>query len=134
MTQLLSRIRARLSYANLTATLALFIALGGTTYAATSLPRNSVGAAQIRASAVGASEIRADAIRSSEIRARSINLSDIAPAARSSLRGSRGLPGPDRPRRALRAGWHRRSRGNQLGWRQGARNGPRQREPSRRLQ
>ena len=43
MTQLLARVRARLTYANLTATLALFIALGGTSYAALTLPRNSVG-------------------------------------------------------------------------------------------
>ena len=33
---------------NVVAYLALFIALGGTSYAAVSLPKNSVGAAQIR--------------------------------------------------------------------------------------
>ena len=42
------RLRSRLSYANVTASLALFIALGGTGYAAVTLPRNSVGSAQLR--------------------------------------------------------------------------------------
>lgn len=38
--------------------LALFIALGGTSYAAVKLPSNSVGSAQIRTGAVGSSEVR----------------------------------------------------------------------------
>lgn len=46
----MSRLRDRLTYANVTATLALFVALGGTGYAATQLPRNSVGKAQLRKS------------------------------------------------------------------------------------
>ena len=94
---LLSRLRARLSYANVTASLALFIALGGTTYAATSLPRNSVGSKQIRTNAVGASELRHNAVRSAEIRNRSINLRDVALSARNSLRGSQGPQGPPGP-------------------------------------
>ena len=40
------------------ALLALFVALGGTSYAAASLARNSVGAAQIKTGAVGSSEVR----------------------------------------------------------------------------
>jgi hypothetical protein len=42
----------RLSYANVVATLALFIALGGAGYAATQLPKNSVGARQLKRAAV----------------------------------------------------------------------------------
>src|SRR4051794_27323027 len=41
-------LRSRLTYANLTATLALFIALGGGAYAAVKLPKNSVTTAQVR--------------------------------------------------------------------------------------
>ena len=67
MTQLLARLSARLTYANITATLALFVALGGTSYAALTLPRNSVGSSQIRKNAVGSSEIRRRAVGSSEI-------------------------------------------------------------------
>jgi hypothetical protein len=84
MTARLARLRGRLSYANITATLALFIALGGTGYAAITLPRDSVGARQIRSKAVGTKEIRDRAIR----------LRDIARSARGSLRGQQGPPGP----------------------------------------
>ena len=47
----LARLRARLSYANITATLALFLALTGTATAAVVLPRDSVGAEQIQTDA-----------------------------------------------------------------------------------
>lgn len=81
---MIERLRGRLTYANVTATIALFIALGGSSYAALSLPRNSVGDPQIKAGAV----------RSSEVRDRSLRLRDISPAARRSLRGQRGPVGP----------------------------------------
>ena len=42
----------RLTYANITATLALFLSLGGASYAALVLPANSVGTRQIRSNAV----------------------------------------------------------------------------------
>jgi len=48
----MSRILDRLTYANLIATLALFVALGGASYAATQLPRNSVGTTQLKKEAV----------------------------------------------------------------------------------
>jgi hypothetical protein len=41
-------VRQRLTYANVIATLALFLVLGGAAYAATQLPRNSVGTAQLK--------------------------------------------------------------------------------------
>jgi hypothetical protein len=44
--------RSRLSYANITATLALFISLGGASYAAVTLPEHSVGPRQLKAGAV----------------------------------------------------------------------------------
>ena len=64
----LTRFRKRLSFANVTSALALFIALGGTSYAAITLPPNSVGRTQIRSSGVGQSEIAANAVGRSEIR------------------------------------------------------------------
>jgi len=45
-------IAERLTYANVVATLALFVALGGASYAAVELPVNSVGPRQLRAGAV----------------------------------------------------------------------------------
>jgi hypothetical protein len=56
---------------------ALFVALGGTTYAATSLPRNSVGTVQLKDRAVTKTKISKTAI--------------------AALRGSRGLQGPQGP-------------------------------------
>ncbi len=45
-------IRRRVTYANVMATVAVFIALGGASYAATQLPKNSVGSAQLKSGAV----------------------------------------------------------------------------------
>src|SRR4051812_21970023 len=81
---MIARIRAHLSYANVMATIAVFVALGGSSYAAIKIPRNSVGAGQLRSGAV----------RSSEIKDRSIRTSDLATSARTSLRGQTGPQGP----------------------------------------
>lgn len=45
------------SYANVTATLALFVALGGTSYAALTLPQGSVGTRQVQPGAVTLSKL-----------------------------------------------------------------------------
>jgi hypothetical protein len=71
-------VRKRLSFANVTSMLALFIALGGSAYAAAQLPSNSVGKSQIRASAVGKSEAATNAIGRSEVRSSAIGTSEIA--------------------------------------------------------
>lgn len=89
----MKRLRQRTTFANVTALLALFIALGGTSYAALSLPRNSVGSPQIRARAVGPSELRTQAVSGRSVRNRSLTVSDIAPSSRAALRGH-GAPGP----------------------------------------
>src|SRR3954467_15074404 len=90
MTYLLSRLRAHLSYANVIATLALFIALGGGAYAAATLPRNSVRASQLRANSVSAAKIRAGAVHGSDIANGTIGLTDLSSNARSALRGTQG--------------------------------------------
>lgn len=54
--------RPRLTYANVVASLALFIALGGASYAATSLPKGSVGTDQIQAEAVRTGKVADDAV------------------------------------------------------------------------
>lgn len=84
---MLNRLLHRLSYANVVATLALFIALGGTSYAALKLPKNSVGATQIKTGAV----------HTGEIANRTIRTGDISLSARSSLRGQTGPQGPQGP-------------------------------------
>jgi hypothetical protein len=61
----MSRFRPhRPSASMVVALLALFVAVGGTGYAALSLPKNSVGSKQIRKNAVIASKVKKDAITS----------------------------------------------------------------------
>jgi hypothetical protein len=74
------RIR-RPRFAEVTSVLALFIALGGTGYAAARLPGNSVGSEQIRTGAVGKSEARTGAIGKSEIRPDAVGKSEVASGA-----------------------------------------------------
>jgi len=90
------RILDRLSYANVVATLALFLALGGTGYAL-SLPRNSVGSAQLRSDSVGRPELRRNAVTSPAIRNRSVRIGDLSRGARGVLRGPTGAIGPPGP-------------------------------------
>lgn len=81
------RIRVVPSPAMAVALVALFVALGGTGYAVTRLPSNSVGTTQLRTNAV----------TSSKIRPRTIRLSDISTSTRTSLRGTQGPQGPTGP-------------------------------------
>ncbi len=74
----LSRLRKRLSFANVVSMIALFVALGGTSYAATTLASNSVGKGQIRANAVGKSEAAPNSIGKSEIGTSAVGRSEIA--------------------------------------------------------
>ncbi len=50
-------------HSTVAAYMALFVALGGTSYAAVKLPRNSVGASQIKTGGVGSSEVKNGALR-----------------------------------------------------------------------
>jgi len=59
--------RPRLTYANVVATIALFAALGGVSYAATTLPKNSVGTDQIQAESVRTGKLAEDAVTASRL-------------------------------------------------------------------
>ena len=78
-----TRVSARLSYANVVATLALFLALCGGSYAALKLPRNSVGPKQLKKNSV----------TSAKVKAGSLLTSDFKRSQRSRLRGPRGQAG-----------------------------------------
>jgi hypothetical protein len=52
------RLRRHLTYANVMATAAVFLALGGVSYAAVAIPKNSVGNPQLRANAVTTGKIK----------------------------------------------------------------------------
>ncbi len=64
-------------YANITATLALIVALGGTSYAAIKLPANSVGSTQLKKHAVTNSKLRVNAVTSATVRNGSLRAKDF---------------------------------------------------------
>jgi hypothetical protein len=70
-------LRPRLTYANVTATLALFVALGGGAYAATALPAHSVGSKQLKKGAVVAAKIKNNAVDRSKVMNNSLTGADI---------------------------------------------------------
>jgi hypothetical protein len=84
---MLSRLRAHLTYANVVATIAVFIALGGSSYAALKLPKNSVGSEQLKR----------NSITSAKVKGGSLNTTDLNASARSFLRGPRGARGVQGP-------------------------------------
>jgi len=74
---MLSSSRFRPTYASVTATLALFIALGGGAYAAVTLPANSVGSKQLKSRAVKRAKIKNNAVNGIKVAANSLRGSDI---------------------------------------------------------
>jgi hypothetical protein len=84
---MLNRMRSGITSAHAIALLALFVALGGTSYAAVKLPKNSVGASQIKTNGVGSSEVKNGSLRKVDFRA-----SDL-PAGPQGLKGDKGDPG-----------------------------------------
>lgn len=76
----MKRFLPRLTYANVIASLALFIALGGAAVAA-GLPKNSVGPKQIKKGAVTAKAIRSKAVRSGKIAPKAVTAGKLGPNA-----------------------------------------------------
>ena len=79
-----ARVRARLTYANVMATVSVFVALGGSSYAAIALPKASVGSKQLKR----------DSVSSAKVKRGSLRLSDFKSAERARLRGAPGPQGP----------------------------------------
>jgi hypothetical protein len=63
------RMRSGLTYANVIATLALFLALGGGAYAVTQLPADSVGTEQLRNNAVISSKVKNGSLEAVDFKA-----------------------------------------------------------------
>lgn len=72
--------RPKLNYANVIATIALFVALGGAAVAA-GLPRNSVGTSQIKRGAVTAAKIKRGAVTSGKIAPQGVTAGKLGPNA-----------------------------------------------------
>ncbi len=77
---------------NAIALLALFVALSGTAYATTALPRHSVGARQLKAHAVTSAKLARNSVTGSIVQDRSLQVADLSVRARAALRAG-GTPG-----------------------------------------
>lgn len=65
---MLKRLRPRITFANVVSCLALFVALGSGAYAATQLPKNSVGPKQIKKNAVTTAKIKKQAVTAAKVK------------------------------------------------------------------
>jgi hypothetical protein len=76
--RMLGSLRARLTFANVMASVAVFVALGGASYAAVSIPRNSVGSKQVRPHALKRSDLATGSVGARQLRKRSVTASKVA--------------------------------------------------------
>ena len=99
-------VRFRITYANVMATIAVFIALGGTSYA---LAVGTIGSRELKDNGVRSKDIRNNGVRGKDVRAGAIRSSDVAnfsllakDFARNQLpagsQGPKGDPGPQGPK------------------------------------
>jgi hypothetical protein len=87
----MSKLRSGLTYANVMATLAFFLALGGGAYAASKLPKNSVGPTQIKVNAVNSSKVQDRSLLARDFRAGQL---PAGQQGRKGDTGAQGLTGP----------------------------------------
>src|SRR5882672_4299471 len=89
---LMSR-RPKLTYANVIATVALFLALGGGAYAATAIPAGSVGTVQLREGAVTGKKIRDASLLAKDFAPGQLQQGTQGPAGPQGPAGAAGLTG-----------------------------------------
>lgn len=82
--------RPKLTYANVVSSLALFLALGGVSWAAATLPNDSVGNAQIKDGAVDSSKVKDRSLMSADFKSGQI---PAGPRGLAGLQGPRGITG-----------------------------------------
>jgi hypothetical protein len=87
------RIRKHLTFANVVACLALFVALGGASYAATQLPQNSVGTKQLKKSAVTSIKVKNGSLRAADFEPGQIPAGSRGEPGERGPEGVRGPPG-----------------------------------------
>jgi hypothetical protein len=77
----LMRMRSKLTYANVMATIAVFLVLTGISFAVAKLPKKSVGPKQLKNGAVHTKKIHKDAVNASKIKTGAVGRSEIASGA-----------------------------------------------------
>jgi len=93
--RLLSPLRRHLTYSNVIASLALFIALGGVSYAAIKIPANSVGTKQLKKGAVTGAKVKKGAVTGAKVKKGSLLARNFK--AGQLPRGPQGERGPIGP-------------------------------------
>src|SRR5690348_7635233 len=78
----------RVSYAEVVATLALFIALGGASYAAVKIPKNSVGTKQLKKNAVNSSKVKNKSLLASDFKPGQIPRGPVGPTGSAGIAGA----------------------------------------------
>lgn len=78
---MIDAVRRRLTYSNVLATLALFVALGGAAVAATTLPRNSVGTRQLKRGAVTSAKLAKKSVINGKLGPNSVGPGNIGNGA-----------------------------------------------------
>ena len=88
--------RRHLTFANVMSVIAVFIALGGASYAAVNLPKNSVGTKQLKKKSVGTKQLKGNAVNSNKVKNFSLRANDFKQGQiPSGPTGPQGLPGED---------------------------------------
>jgi hypothetical protein len=88
---MLDRLRARLSFANVVSLTALFVALGGTSYAVVALEDDSVKSRHIKDAQVKRDDLRRNSVDTTKVVQGSLRASDFAPGQ--APQGPQGPPG-----------------------------------------
>jgi hypothetical protein len=83
----------RLTFSNIAATLALFIALGGVSWAATSLPKNSVGKKQLQKNAVVSKKVKDGSLAAGDFKKGQLPEGPKGPQGAVGDQGPQGQPG-----------------------------------------
>ena len=88
--------RRHLTFANVMSVVAVFIALGGASYAAVNLPKNSVGTKQLKGKSVGTKQLKGKSVNSNKVKDFSLLAKDFkAGQIPSGPMGPMGPPGAD---------------------------------------
>jgi hypothetical protein len=90
-------------HSTIAAYLALFLALGGTSYAVATLPRDSVGAKELRKGAVRSADVKNRSLKRIDFKSGSLPTGQTGPSGPAGAVGPRGPAGSAGPRGTARA-------------------------------
>jgi len=90
-----NQIRKRLTYANVMSSIAVFLVLGGAAFAATQLPKNSVGSKQLKKNAVVSSKVKDGSLKAVDFGAGQLPAGPAGPQGKEGKEGKEGKAGKE---------------------------------------